>query len=169
MARGIDAQVDYRYSEDDWTVNLNGIYTHVIKRDEFLNPATPDFANRILGELGDPKDQVNFNASVKYRDFTLGYQIRWIGKMFLNTFEDFNPLNGLPPQNADYAAIQKYPERAYLDIRAAYDVTEDFNIYFGVDNVRDRKPPFGLTGVGGGSGIYDNRGRYMYAGVVAKF
>jgi hypothetical protein len=30
-------------------------------------------------------------------------------------------------------------------------------------------PPFGLTGVGGGSGIYDIRGRYGYAGVTAKF
>ena len=27
----------------------------------------------------------------------------------------------------------------------------------------------GLTGVGGGSGIYDNRGRFGYAGIQAQF
>lgn len=168
-ARGIDAQLDYRYSEGDWTFTFGGQYTHTLIRDEFLNPATPSFKNRILGELGDPKDQVNVNASAKYQNFTLGYQFRWIGKQFLNTFEDFNGLNGLPPQNADYAAIQKYPSTAYVDLRAAVDVNDDFNFYLGMDNVFDRKPPFGLTGVGAGSGIYDNRGQYVYAGVVAKF
>lgn len=169
VARGIDAQLDYRFVEGDWTVNLNGQYTHVLQRDEFLNPATPSFKNRLLEELGDPKDQVNFNASVKYKDLTVGYQIRWISSMYLNTYEDFNPLNGLPPQNLDYANVQRYPDTAYMDIRVGYDVTEDFNIYFGVDNVSNRFPPYGLTGVGGGSGIYDNRGRYFYTGVKANF
>lgn len=167
--RGIDAQLDYRYVEGDWTFNFSTVYTHVLKNDQFTNPQNPAFRNRILDELGDPQDQVNFNASVKYKDFTLGYQFRWISSMYLNTYEDFNSINGLPPQNADYAAVQRYPDTAYVDIRGAYDVTEDFNIYFGVDNLFNRAPPYGLTGVGGGSGIYDNRGQYFYTGVVAKF
>ena len=167
--RGIDSQIDYRYTEGDWTVNLNALWTHVLQNDSFTNPQNPAFRNRIREELGDPKDQVNFNASVKYDKLTVGYQIRWISAQYLNTFEDFNPLNGLPPQNADFAGVQRYPDTAYLDLRVAYDVTEDFNMYFGVDNVANRFPPFGLTGVGGGSGIFDNRGRYFYTGVVAKF
>lgn len=167
--RGIDAQLDYRYVEGDWTFNFSGQYTHVLKNESFTNPQNPAFANRINEELGDPQDQVNFNASVKYKDFTFGYQVRWISSMYLNTYEDFNSINGLPPQNADYAAVQRYPATAYMDIRGAVDVTEDFNIYVGVDNLFNRMPPFGLTGVGGGSGIYDNRGQYFYTGVVAKF
>ena len=141
----------------------------VLQRDEFLNPADPTFKNRILGELGDPKNQVNVNLSAKYKNVTFGYQFRWIDKMYLNTYEDFNGLNGLPPQNLDYASVQKYPSVAYVDIRAAVDVSEGFNFYAGIDNLFNRKPPYGLTGVGGGSGIYDNRGQYFYAGVVAKF
>lgn len=168
-ARGIDAQLDYRYSDGDWTFNFGALYTHVLQRDEFLNPANPDFKNRILGELADPKNQVNLNLSAKYKSVTLGYQFRWIDKMYLNTYEDFNELNGLPPQNLDYAPVQKFPSVAYVDIRAQVDVSEGFNFYAGVDNVFNRKPPFGLTGVGGGSGIYDNRGQYFYAGIVAKF
>jgi len=168
-ARGIDAQLDYRYTDGDWTFTFGAIYTHVLQRDEFLNPANPDFKNRILGELADPKNQMNMNISAKYKSVTLGYQFRWMDKMYLNTYEDFNELNGLPPQNADYAPVQKYPSVAYVDIRAAVDVSEGFNFYAGIDNVFNRKPPFGLTGVGGGSGIYDNRGQYFYAGIVAKF
>lgn len=168
-ARGIDAQIDYRYTDGDWTFTLGGLYTRVLQRDEFLNPANPDFKNRILGELGDPKNQVNVNASVKYKSVTVGYQFRWIDKMYLNTYEDFNELNGLPPQNLDYASVQKYPSVAYVDLRAQVDISEAFNFYAGVDNVFNRKPPFGVTGVGAGSGIYDNRGQYLYAGIVAKF
>ncbi len=167
--RGIDAQVDYRYTEGDWIFNFSGQYTHVLKNDSFTNPQNPAFKNRIIEELGDPQDQVNFNASVKYKDVTFGYQVRWISSQYLNAYEDFNALNGLPPQNLDYAAVQRYPATAYMDIRGAVDVTEKFNIYVGIDNVFDRMPPFGLTGVGGGSGIFDNRGQYFYTGVVAKF
>ncbi len=88
--------------------------------------------------------------------------------MYLNTFEDYNPLNGQPPQNADYAPIRKYPSVSYHDIRLGVDVNEKFNIYGGVDNLGNQQPPYGLTGVGGGSGIYDNRGRYFYLGIEAK-
>lgn len=167
--RGIDAQIDYRIVEGDWTFNLSGQYTHVLQNDSFTNPQNPSFVNRINEELGDPQDQVNFNASVKYKDFTFGYQVRWISSQYLNTYEDFNALNGLPPQNADFASVQRYPATAYMDLRAAVDVNDKFNIYLGVDNVFNRMPPFGLTGVGGGSGIFDNRGQYFYTGVVAKF
>lgn len=168
-ARGIDAQLDYRYTDGDWTFTFGGQYTHVLQRDDFLDPSDPSFKDRILGELGDPKNQVNLNVSGKYKNVTLGYQFRWIDKMYLNTYEDFNGLNGLPPQNADYASVQKYPSVAYIDLRAAVDVSEGFNFYAGVDNLFNRKPPFGVTGVTGFSGIYDNRGQYFYAGIVAKF
>jgi outer membrane receptor protein involved in Fe transport len=57
----------------------------------------------------------------------------------------------------------------YHDVRLDLRVTDKFNIYAGVDNLTDRLPPLGLTGVGAGSGIYDVRGRYLYAGVKAGF
>jgi len=49
------------------------------------------------------------------------------------------------------------------------DVNDRFSIYAGVDNLTNRLPPFGLTGVTDGGGIYDARGRFMYTGVIAKF
>ena len=102
-------------------------------------------------------------------NLTVGYQGRWIEGMYLNTYEDYNSVNGLPPQNTDFAPIKMYPNVMYHDVRFSLDVNKSFNLYVGVDNVADKKPPYGLTGVGGGSGIYDIRGRYMYAGFQAKF
>src|SRR5690606_38747577 len=168
-ARGIDTNLSYQQRFDWGRVTASGIWTHSLQRDDFTNPNDPGFANRILGELGDPKNQVNLNAGVTVGKVTVGYQLRWIDKMFLNTYEDLNPLNGLPPQNADFAEVTHYPDVTYHDIRVGVDINDSFNFYGGIDNLFDRQPPFGLTGIGDGSGIYDVRGRYGYVGVVAKF
>ena len=87
----------------------------------------------------------------------------------LNFYEDFFTKQGRPPENADFAAKKFFPSIFYQDVRFGLDVNEKFNFYGGVENVFNRKPPFGLTGTGGGSGIYDTRGRFFYAGVKAKF
>ncbi|MFC3581383.1 TonB-dependent receptor domain-containing protein [Sphingomonas hylomeconis] len=169
QVRGIDTNIAYRHRFNFGTVNLGAVWTHTLQNDEFTNPADPNFANVLTNELGDPQDQVNVNASVKIGAFTLGGQARWIGKMYLNTYEDYNSLNGLPPQNTDYAEVKKYGVAFYQDLRADVDVNDKFNFYLGVDNVTNKQPPFGLTGVTEGGGIYDVRGRYAYAGFVAKF
>lgn len=168
-ASGVDTNISYRRRFGWGELNVTGIWTRTIQRSNFTNPADPTFENVILGELADPKNQVNLNTSVKLGNVTLGYQFRWIDKMYLNTFEDYNGVNGLPPQNTDFAPIQQYPSVSYSDIRLDIDATEKFNVYLGVDNMFNKQPPYGLTGVGEGSGIFDVRGRYFYAGFRAKF
>ncbi len=95
--------------------------------------------------------------------------MRYIAPQYLNTYEDFNSVQGRPPENADFAEIKKYPARWYHDVRLGADITKDYNFYLGIDNLTNTKPPLGLTGIGAGSSIYDVRGRFYYAGVVAKF
>jgi outer membrane receptor protein involved in Fe transport len=95
--------------------------------------------------------------------------MRYIGRMVLNTYEDFFSVQGRPPQNPDYSNRKFYPAKFYHDIRLGIDVTRKYNFYLGVDNLTNTIPPYGLTGIGGGSAIYDNRGRFMYAGVKANF
>ncbi|MFM9977924.1 MAG: TonB-dependent receptor domain-containing protein, partial [Sphingomonadaceae bacterium] len=168
-AVGFDVNVAYNRDLGFAQVAFKGIYTHVIQRSNFENPALANFENVLNGELGDPNDQFNLSADFKFGKVTLGGSFRWIGPMFINTFEDYNALNGLPPQNTDYAEIRQYPIVTYVDLRASYDVTERFKLDIGMTNVGNTAPPFGLTGVGAGSAIYDNRGRFTYVGVTAKF
>jgi outer membrane receptor protein involved in Fe transport len=169
-ARGIDAEVGYRRNIDGiGDVNARLVYTHVLQRDNFLSPTNPNFADRILSELADPQDEFSFNLNVKRDKLTVGYGLRYIGKQAVNLAEDIFSVNGNPPANEDWADRKFYPDVWYHDIRVGYDINEKFNFYAGVENIANRLPPLGLTGIGGGSGIFDARGRFFYAGVQAKF
>lgn len=170
-ARGIDVNLGYRQFVGaiggDFTARVN--YTRALQLDEFLDPTDPGRANQLLFELGDPKDSLNANFGVDLGKFSLGYQFRYIGKMVLNAYEDTYSKQGRPPQDADYAEDRYYKSVTYHDIRGEFDVNDKFSFYVGVDNVGNQLPVQGLSGVGGGSGIYDLMGRYFYAGAVAKF
>ena len=78
-------------------------------------------------------------------------------------------MQGRAPENLDYADVQYYPNVFYHNVRTSVDVTKNLNIFAGMDNVGNRKPPFGLTGITAGSGIYDVRGRYLYAGAHVRY
>jgi outer membrane receptor protein involved in Fe transport len=166
---GIDFAAAYRHTFNWGSANATMVWTRAITNDQYTNPADPSFINRLIAEPGNPKNRINLNTQAKVGAVTFGYQFRYIGRTYLNTWEDYNALNGQPPQNADYAPIKMYPGVGYHDIRLDADVTEKFNIYLGIDNIGNKMPPYGLTGVGDGSGIYDTRGRFPYLGVVAKF
>lgn len=167
--RGVDVDASYRRDLGLGLLNLRLTYTHLFQRDDYLDPANPNVADRVLQELGDPKDAFNFNASLKIGKVTVSGQTRYIGKMVLNQYEDFFSVQGRPPENEDYADRRFYPGVWYQDLRLGVDVDPRLNLYLGVDNITNRKAPFGLTGTGGGSGIYDVRGRYIYAGFRANF
>ncbi len=168
--RGVDVEASYKHELDGiGTYSTKLTYTHVFQNDDFLDPARPGRADRTLLELGDPKDAFNLDTELKRGGLTVGFQLRYIGKQVLNTFEDFFSVQGRPPENADFAARKFYPHVFYQDIHMGFDVNKRFNIYGGVDNIFNRQPPLGLTGTGGGSGIYDVRGRSFFAGVKAKF
>ena len=170
QVRGIDTEVSYvhRFGDNN-RISSRLTYTHTFANDSFLNPSDPNFKDVQLLELGDPKNEFLLNNALKLGDYTLGYQLRYIGKQVLNNYEDLFGVQGRPPQNKDYADIDYYPETFYHDVRFSVDATDKFNFYVGADNVLNTKPPLGLTGIGGGSGIYNVRGRYFYAGAVAKF
>ncbi|MDT9600017.1 TonB-dependent receptor domain-containing protein [Sphingosinicella rhizophila] len=187
VRRGIDVDAAYR---TDLGSNLklatNLIYVHNFQNSNFEDPARPDYEDVLLGELGDPKDEFRWDTDLTWGDFTFGYQLRYIGPMYLNTFEDFNSLGAdRPPENADYASIRKFPAVFYHAIRFEWNIPnpagigESLRFYGGVDNLFDRHPPYGLSGTGtsgagqdratGNAAIYDVRGRTFYAGFRARF
>jgi outer membrane receptor protein involved in Fe transport len=170
--RGIDVEATYRRRLGNiGELSTRFTYTRALQNDQFLDPTDPGRADQNLLELGDPKDAFNWNVELKRGGLSIGYQMRYLGKMILNgaEYEDFFSKQGRAPQNADFADRTFYPEIFYHDIRVGYDINEKFNFYVGVDDITNRKPPLGLSGAGGGSGIYRNIGRFIYAGATAKF
>lgn len=182
IRRGIDVQANYRTQfSDNVGFDAQVIYVHGIKSSNYENPSLPDFENRILSELGDPKDEFRFDANLKVGAVTLGYRMHYIGPMVINLWEDTNELpaactvNGCPPNNLDYADILEYPEVFYHSLRFDWNLKNtggfgrDFQFTLGVDNLLNTVPPLGSTATGSGSAIYDIRGRTFYAGFKAKF
>ncbi len=176
VRRGIDTQISYRTNfSEDVGLSLNGVYTHILENSNFTNPADPNFTNKLIEEIGNPKNEFRVDADLRVKQFTLGYRARFIGSMYINTFEDYNSVDGRAAENLDYAATKKYPVITYHDLRFEWNATglsglaNEFQFYAGVDNVLDQKPPFGLTATAGGGAIYDVRGRNFYAGFRARF
>lgn len=169
-ARGIDTSVTYTHRLGDLgQLSLRGNYTHVIQRDDFTDPTRPAYVTRDLDNLGTPSDRFTVNADFKSGPFTLGYRLRWFARQYVGDYSFYNSLNGNAPTDPYYANYKFYPVVAYHDLRLGVDATSKFNFYLGVTNLGNKHPPLDLTGLGAGSGQYDVLGRFIYAGVVAKF
>lgn len=175
VRRGIDVDVSYRGQiSDNAALRTRLYYTHVLKASNFTDPTDPTFEDVVRGELGDPKNEASFSADLTLGKVTLGYGARYIGEMYLGSYEDYFPLNGLDPQNPDGYPQRTFPDVVYHDLRAAVQVDDvagsrTGEFYFGVDNVLDKKPPLSATGLTGGSAIYDVWGRRFYAGFRFDF
>ena len=170
QVRGIDAEIAYRHRfEGIGLFNTRFTYTHNFQNDQFFNPTDPNFADQQLLELGFPQDQFEWNVDLQTGPFQFHYKMRYIGHMLTSFYEDYFSKNGQPPQNSDVNDIEYFPATFYHDFRLGIDASRRFNFYVGVDNAFNTLPPLGLTGVGGGSGIYSNRGRFFYAGIQARF
>ena len=169
---GIDGDISYRANlGDNISLNLRGLVSYVINKDNYTDILRPDFRNQFLLELGDPQWEGNLNANIDFGSFDIGYRFRYIGKMIANglAYETFNGIQGRAPENPDALADPYFSPMTYSDIRVGIDATDKFQFYLGVDNIFNRLPFAGLTGTGGGDAIYDNIGRRFYAGVDVRF
>jgi outer membrane receptor protein involved in Fe transport len=186
--RGLDIEASYRKSfSEDFKLATRVIYTHSFQVSNFENSLLPDFENRLLSEVGDPKDEARFNLDVTTGPFTIGYVGRYIGPQLTSTYENFYPLSSActtnttpvvcPPLNSDAIEIRSYGSVLYHNLRFDFDVNGaggdskagGLNFYAGIDNVTNKKPPYGTTATGAGTSIFNIRGRAYYAGVRARF
>jgi outer membrane receptor protein involved in Fe transport len=171
VTSGVDVEASFTHDIGVGQLSSQLVYTHTLRRDDFQNPANPNLPDQVLTELGDPRDAFNLNTDFKRGALTLGYELRFIGRMVVDRAEDFFSVGGQPPQNLDWADRRYYPTVIYHDVRASYDFGAALNVYVGVNNLTDKQPPLGLAGTGaaagnnvGNSGIYDARGRFFFVG-----
>jgi outer membrane receptor protein involved in Fe transport len=168
--RGIDVELGYKHDFGNfgqYSTRVN--YTHTFQNDSFQDPTDPSFITRNLQALGDPVDEFIWSNNLKLGNVNLGYDLRYIGKQLNVAFTSIFPLNGDPAQNLDASETLFFPAVFYHDIKASVDIDQRFNLYAGINNLTNREPPLGATGIGGGSAIFDNRGRFFYLGVKANY
>jgi outer membrane receptor protein involved in Fe transport len=184
VRRGLDFEATFRTNLGaDLALNTRLLFTHNLQNSNFENPTLPKFENALLGELGNPVNEARWDVALKHGPFTIAYQMSYIDSMWVNAFEDFNDLQGRPPQDADYADVRKFPAVFYHDIRFEWELdtdskARDLQFTFGVDNLFDKAPPLGAQGNGergasgsiaGGTSMYNTRGRNFFAGLRAHF
>jgi outer membrane receptor protein involved in Fe transport len=173
--RGLDVNLAYRKDLGPVDFSTSLIYTHNFEISNFQDPTNPKFETRLLGQLGDPKDEFRWDFDFGFDAVTFGYRLRYIGPMFFNGYSTLFALNGLPASNVDAFPDKKFASVMYHDVRVDFDIGKDKNnaetrFYFGVDNVLDKGVPRGAaTATGSGSAIYSFRGRNLYAGFRARF
>ncbi|HEX4736475.1 MAG TPA: TonB-dependent receptor [Allosphingosinicella sp.] len=169
-SRGIDFDMAYRHVFGNGSaINLRGVATYTLERNNFTNPQNPALFARQLSTLGDPVFSGSLITDFDSGPFSLQYTLRYIGTMTVFAYEDTHATQGNPPLAPFISSPIRYPQVFYHDVRLAAKVNNRFRTYFGVDNVFDKQPPLGLTGTGGGGAIYSNVGRYFYAGVQVDF
>jgi len=172
-ADGIDFELAYRRNfSNGHRLNFHGIASYVLKRNNYIDPSNPDFANRQLSELGDPQWAANANITYGIGKFDLSYSLNYIGEQTIGAYESQNSFDGRPPSNADLTEEVWYPDVMYHAARLSMKVPQGgkdkFIFYLGADNIFDTKPPLGLLGTAGGD-PFDSIGRYLYAGATVNF
>jgi hypothetical protein len=168
---GIDFDVQYskRFSEN---ASLNASFTasYLINRLNYAYIAEPDRYDRLNSTLGDPNWQARFNLNGRVGLVDFGYTARYVGKQIVSalSYETFFASQGRPALNPDARPFVYYSPIVYHDARIGLNATDKFRLYFGVDNITNQLPPYDLTGIGNDA-IYPNIGRFLYAGVEARF
>ncbi|WP_225421469.1 TonB-dependent receptor domain-containing protein [Sphingomonas parva] len=169
-AEGIDFDAAYRKKLNDGIeVNLRGIATYNLNRENFSFITDPERSTRLHGVLGDPIWAGTFTANVDFGTFDIGYRLNYVGAQSVTDWEVQHSHQGRAPTNPDAYPFRKYPDVVYHALRFGFEPTEKFSFYAGIDNVLNRKPPYDLTGTGGGSGIFPVTGRFFYAGAQIDF
>lgn len=165
---GIDADLSYRTKIGDWSIGVRGLVSWLKDREQFTFITAPNQSTRVHGTLGDPewKGRASLNVSNGVIDF--GYDLNYIGRMTIGTWETQFSWQGRAPQNADAFPFKWYSPQYTHDIQLGIRANEQFRIYMGIDNVFDTLPPYGLTGTGAGGGIYGVIGRSFYMGARIK-
>jgi hypothetical protein len=92
--------------------------------------------------------------------------------MTVDAWEVMNSHQGRAPTNPDFRAPDeaRHPQSLYHALRFGFEPAGTrHRIYFGVDNLLNRMPSFGLDGTGAGGAIFPNTGRFFYAGAQLSF
>ncbi|MEM1381706.1 MAG: TonB-dependent receptor [Pseudomonadota bacterium] len=164
-AEGVDFAADYSFSagEVDLRANVTGNYRLAETRLPFEGGTQLDDE----GEVGSQTWSVNGSLVADWRQIRAAWSMRYIGGV---NIDNENPNAG--PADAG-GEIDPF---LYHEINIAYQLNDQFELQFGVNNLFDEEPPFLGQGVNGdvvgtntAADVYDALGRFAYVGLRARF
>jgi outer membrane receptor protein involved in Fe transport len=157
---GIDFTADYKFALPAGELSLGMVGTYSLSND--FVPFTGGEVVDSQGEIGVPDLKVNLNAVYTLDDIVVSWSMRHIDSVNV--------------ENDSVDAFGTLASYTYSDVQARYFLDEHIELYAGVDNVFDKKPPFlgqgipgDVTGTNTAADVYDVFGRYYYVGAKFKF
>jgi outer membrane receptor protein involved in Fe transport len=153
---GVDFRVDYGFDITDigrLELTMNG--TNFLKNDETRDVSAPAEITDVLGTFTRPEWIVNLSADYIIGDFTIGWRARYESDQLLPGIgnEDIE-------SNPDFSNITNTGTSFVHDFSASYTVTNDFEIYGGVNNAFDEEPYLASLSRPAGP-----RGRFLFLGL----
>ncbi|WP_380779257.1 TonB-dependent receptor domain-containing protein [Sphingomonas sp. R86520] len=179
---GIDVNLRYGHALgllNDDRLDFNAQYTHTIKYDTQSDPSAPVYSGVGNLEYGEVfRDKVNATLSYSVGAFSANWTTTYLSPMVDTVRSEFA---GYASDYSDeIAAHNEIASRFYHDVQLRARVGEEskqMEMFFGVTNLFDRKPPkledtvfYGtITGTTTASDVYDPIGRRFYMGAQIKF
>ncbi len=175
---GVDVQVDYTRDfdwgliEDSSTFGINWLGTYVINND-FLPDDDPStvFLNcggTFAGVCGTPDPEFRFTTRFTYESGPLSATLKWT---HLGGTDHGDLINTDGAVAADFV-VPRLVAKNYFDITANYDITENYSMYGGINNLFGTSPQFVGSDQQQGNtfpNVFDVIGTYFYFGATAKF
>ncbi|MBM6576608.1 TonB-dependent receptor [Microvirga sp. SRT01] len=179
--RGIDVNLRYGralglVADDRFDVNV--LYTHTLRYQTQSDPSAPVYSGVGNIEFGSVfRDKVNATATYGAGPFSVNWTATYLSPMVDTVRDEFaESSEGLDPEIIAHNEIKS---RIYHDVqfRARVGDTREMELFVGVNNLFDRKPPkledtvfYGsITGTTTAADIYDPIGRRFYAGAQVRF
>lgn len=166
---GIDFELRYRQDLGSLgLLNLNLVGTRMLKASTVVAPGTVTGSNvnDFNGEFGYPEWKARLSANWSLNAFDATATLNYLSSMV----RDKQPLT--PEDNrASYGSGNFF----LLNLQFGYTIAENKRVYFGVDNVFDRQPPYlpdtraGGAGSYPGTDIFPTMGAYIYTGLSYRF
>jgi len=168
FSRGLDFTASYSDRVFGGTASLSASWTHLLKSG--VIQLTGDAYDNNMGEMGRPRDSINYSLS--WDNDTFGFTINGevVGAQMFdyeNYQTGFRLADGSLPDKKYFTVGAKN----YNNIQVRYKGIQNFELYAGVNNLFDVEQPPLWAGTPNGSAnaIWDIIGRRYYGGIRLKF
>jgi len=176
---GLDLDISYTTELSEFNDNLRGSLTsNVLYNYQNENEQTgivSGLTNDFVGEVETPEHRWVASTTYTIDDLAITWRAR-----FWDEVQDNNEISdgGLLVNRGlgQFSPLNNLDSVFYHDLQAAYDINDNVNVYFGVNNVLDEDPEtlgqatnYGATGLNTDPVVYDIIGRRYYAGISVDF
>ncbi|KKM81705.1 hypothetical protein LCGC14_1327110, partial [marine sediment metagenome] len=154
-ASGIDFELGYDFDALEGSFKTRLIGTYLIERKDYPFQDDPSNYIEYAGTTGEAKWQTNLSVSYVMDNFFSTVETRFLSEVELYTNVELE--NNPNPSNQ-----MSYGKYFITDMTVGYNFDSGLGVKVGVDNVFNRKLPYGSRGTSAGSASYDNIGRFGY-------